>query len=106
MGDSTQADLTDFRSVMMGLGDGTVQFGEVPEHFVEMLCQMMKRTRAELEADYAAGAQREAAAPGVGDAAPDFALELLSADGDHTGDMRRLSDFRGKPVALAFGSYT
>jgi hypothetical protein len=37
----------------------------------------------------------------VGDEAPDFELEYH----DHSGKMR-LSDFRGRPVVLAFGSYT
>ena len=37
----------------------------------------------------------------VGDAAPDFELEYH----DHSGTMR-LSDLRGRPVVLAFGSYT
>ena len=37
----------------------------------------------------------------VGDEAPDFDLEYQ----DHSGRMR-LSDLRGRPVVLAFGSYT
>ncbi len=37
----------------------------------------------------------------VGDQAPDFELEYH----DHSGKMK-LSDFRGRPVVLAFGSYT
>jgi hypothetical protein len=37
----------------------------------------------------------------VGDRAPDFELEYH----DHSGKMR-LSDLRGRPVVLAFGSYT
>lgn len=37
----------------------------------------------------------------VGDEAPDFDLEFQ----DHSGRMR-LSDLRGRPVVLAFGSYT
>ncbi len=44
-------------------------------------------------------------APG-GAMAPDFELERLSPEGERTGEATRLSSFRGRPVALAFGSYT
>ena len=43
--------------------------------------------------------------PRPGDPAPDFALDRLGADGAR-GDPVRLSDLRGTPVALVFGSYT
>jgi hypothetical protein len=44
--------------------------------------------------------------PPVGADAPDFTVEKLNADGSRSGDGVRLSDFKGQPVALAFGSYT
>jgi hypothetical protein len=47
-------------------------------------------------------AQREEGAPRVGDEAPDFELPVLHGDGATV----RLSELRGKPVALIFGSYT
>ncbi len=47
-------------------------------------------------------AQREERAPKVGDEAPEFELPVL----DGKGATVRLSDLRGKPVALIFGSYT
>lgn len=47
-------------------------------------------------------AKREAHAPMVGDEAPDFQLPVL----DGKGAKVRLSELRGKPVALIFGSYT
>jgi cytochrome oxidase Cu insertion factor (SCO1/SenC/PrrC family) len=47
-------------------------------------------------------AKRDEMAPKVGDEAPDFELAVLDGDGE----MVRLSDLRGKPVALVFGSYT
>ncbi|MDP6346663.1 MAG: hypothetical protein QF578_18445 [Alphaproteobacteria bacterium] len=50
--------------------------------------------------------RREAAAPAVGDPAPDFHLERLSPEGRRTGQMFRLSEGRGRPIALVFGSYT
>ena len=48
----------------------------------------------------------EAAAPKSGNAAPDFEAERLSGSGQRSGEQLRLSDFRGRPIALQFGSYT
>ena len=50
--------------------------------------------------------ERERNAPAVGALAPDFEIQRLAKDGKGTTEMVRLSSFRGKPVALAFGSYT
>ena len=47
-------------------------------------------------------ARREERAPRVGDEAPEFELPVL----DGKGATVRLSELRGKPVALIFGSYT
>ncbi len=47
-------------------------------------------------------ARREERAPMVGDEAPEFELPVL----DRKGATVRLSELRGKPVALIFGSYT
>jgi len=44
--------------------------------------------------------------PKVGEAAPDFELELLDERGNRTGEMTRLSSHFGKPIGLVFGSYT
>lgn len=44
--------------------------------------------------------------PKVGDAAPDFNLELLDERGNRTGEMTQLSGHFGKPIGLVFGSYT
>jgi hypothetical protein len=51
-------------------------------------------------------AEREQRVPAVGTLAPDFELRRLAADGSLSQDLLRLSDLRGKPVALVFGSYT
>ncbi len=48
----------------------------------------------------------EAAAPKVGERAPEFKAERLSADGKATGGLVSLSDFHGRPLALMFGSWT
>ncbi len=47
-------------------------------------------------------AKREERAPNVGNEAPEFELPVL----DGKGATMRLSELRGKPVALIFGSYT
>ncbi len=49
---------------------------------------------------------REETAPKVGERAPDFDLKLMSPEGRLTERRIRLSDLRGRPVALVFGSYT
>ena len=50
--------------------------------------------------------EREKLAPRIGDMAPDFTIERLSADGKRGGETFQLSQNRGRPVALIFGSYT
>ena len=51
-------------------------------------------------------ADRDRAAPGVGDRAPDFTAHQLSATGGITGERFRLSQSLGRPIGLIFGSYT
>ena len=63
-------------------------------------------TREQYIAMRAARVERERQAPKVGDMAPDFAIEKLSVDSKRTGEIFRLSETRGRPVALIFGSYT
>ncbi len=48
----------------------------------------------------------EAAAPKLGESAPEFTAKRLSADGSRTGESVKLADFRGEPLALLFGNYT
>ena len=66
----------------------------------------MRMTPEEYTAMRAERLAREAAAPKVGDMAPDFELERLSPEGWRTGRRFRLSSNRGRPVGLVFGSYT
>jgi peroxiredoxin len=49
---------------------------------------------------------REAIVPQPGAEAPDFVAEVLDRDRKRTGETVRLSDLRGKPVGIVFGSYT
>lgn len=60
----------------------------------------------EFDAMMAAQKARQAASLKVGDAAPDFEIERLDRSKKRTGEFVKLSDLRGRPVALAFGSYT
>ena len=49
---------------------------------------------------------RESLVPAVGSFAPDFTAERLDRQRRRTGEYVTLSKLRGRPVALAFGSYT
>lgn len=60
----------------------------------------------QFDAHMATQKAREAHVPRPGELAPDFAAERLDAMGGRTGKQVRLSELRGRPVALAFGSYT
>lgn len=61
---------------------------------------------AQFDAHMAEQKAREARVPAVGSVAPDFVADRLDRDRRRTGEQVRLSDFRGKPVAIAFGSFT
>ncbi len=63
-------------------------------------------TEEQFEAHMATQKAREAGVPRVGAAAPDFTADLLDRSRKRTGETVRLSDLRGKPVGLVFGSYT
>lgn len=63
-------------------------------------------TEEEFDAMMAAEKGREAQVPQVGDTAPDFTAERLGENRSRTGEFVTLSNLRGRPVALAFGSYT
>ena len=63
-------------------------------------------TRAAYRQMRAERVERERHAPKPGDLAPDFEPEQLSPEGKRTGDLVRLSQSKGRPVALIFGSYT
>jgi len=63
-------------------------------------------TAEEFDAMIAAQQARQANAPRAGDMAPDFELERITPERRLTGETVRLSSLRGRPVALAFGSYT
>ena len=63
-------------------------------------------TEAQFDAHMEEQKAREAAVPRVGSVAPDFVADRLDRDRQRTGEQVRLSAYRGKPVAIAFGSFT
>ena len=68
--------------------------------------EVSKISREELEAHIEHEKDREAKVPVVGSIAPDFIADVLGANRKRTGKSIRLSNLRGKPVAIAFGSFT
>ena len=77
-----------------------------PESLSEEDFERMMLTREAYTAMRDARIAREHHAPKVGETAPDFQIERLGADGARGGDLLQLSETRGRPVALIFGSYT
>lgn len=63
-------------------------------------------TEAQFDAHMATQQAREAIVPKVGSAAPDFVADVLDRERRRTGEQVRLSDLRGRPVGIVFGSYT
>jgi hypothetical protein len=63
-------------------------------------------SEVEFEAHMAEEKARETTVPPVGSEAPDFVADVLDRDRKRTGENVKLSDLRGKPVGLVFGSYT
>ncbi len=75
---------------------------KIPDHvFAQM--NISRERFAEIHAEMD---EREKHAPGPGSPAPDFALPRLSRDRRLSDERVRLSELRGRPVALVFGSYT
>jgi hypothetical protein len=63
-------------------------------------------SEAEFEAHMAEEKAREAIVPKVGSMAPDFVADVLDRQRKRTGETVRLSDLRGQPVGIVFGSFT
>ena len=72
----------------------------------EVWLQISKIGQEELDAHMAEEKAREANVPRVGSEAPDFVADVMGPSRQRTGEQVRLSDLRGKPVGIAFGSYT
>ena len=63
-------------------------------------------SEAEFDAHMAEEKAREAQVPQPGTIAPDFAADVLGENRQRTGEQVRLSDLRGKPAGIIFGSFT
>ena len=72
----------------------------------EVWLEISDITEAEFDAHMEGEKAREATVPPVGSIAPDFVADRLDRNRKRTGEQMRLSDLRGKPVAIAFGSFT
>lgn len=72
----------------------------------EVWLQISKISPEELDAHMEEEKAREADVPQPGSEAPDFVADRLGPDRQRTGEQVRLSELRGKPVGIAFGSYT
>jgi hypothetical protein len=68
--------------------------------------QISDITEEEFEAHMAVEKARDAIVPKVGSEAPDFVADVLDRQLKRTGEQVRLSDLRGAPVGIIFGSYT
>jgi hypothetical protein len=77
-----------------------------PDKIPPALWAQMNITRERFAELAALMEEREKRAPAPGSPAPDFALRRLGADRGPSAERVRLSELRGRPVALVFGSYT
>ncbi|MEK9693428.1 MAG: hypothetical protein VW235_10925 [Rhodospirillaceae bacterium] len=86
----------------------TLEEYEAMDRFERRKAQLKvsKISQEELEAHIEYEKGREEKVPAVGSIAPDFIAEVLGANRKRTGEKIQLSNLRGKPVAIAFGSYT
>ena len=72
----------------------------------EVWLEISKISKEQLDAHMEEEKVREGDVPQVGSEAPDFVADVLGPDRQRTGEQVRLFDLRGKPVGIAFGSYT
>ena len=63
-------------------------------------------TRTQFEDRWRARLERDRFSPVIGSPAPDFTVEVLTSEGNRSGELFQLSSLSGKPVGLVFGSYT
>ena len=95
MPDERYAHFKDFSSAPLSLEEKKKVWLEISDMTEEEFDQMLKEEHA-----------RHAFVPDVGIEAPDFEIERLTPERKRIGEYVRLSSLRGRPVALAFGSYT
>lgn len=76
------------------------------DQFSNEMWKQLNMSRAEFEDHLDRMNEREQKAPALGHEAPDFSLRRISREGGLTEERVRLSNLRGRPTALVFGSYT
>ncbi len=77
-----------------------------PERIPPALWEQMNITKERFAEVMAMMEERERTAPPVGSLAPDFALRRVLPDRRLSSERIRLSELRGRPSALVFGSFT
>ena len=80
--------------------------GKSREQLREEWIALSDMTADEFDALQATYKARAEGMPAPGDEAPGFTVEIMDQNQTRTGESKSLSDFRGKPVGLIFGSYT
>ena len=76
------------------------------EHLTDEEWEGTGFTRTQFEDRWRARLERDRFSPATGSLAPDFILEVLTFEGNRSGELFQLSSLFGKPVGLVFGSYT
>ena len=76
------------------------------EHLTDEEWEDAGFTRTQFEDRWRARLERDRFSPATGSPAPDFILEVLTFEGNRSGELFQLSSLIGKPVGLVFGSYT
>ena len=77
-----------------------------PKHVPEDKWERMMLTREAYEVMVRERSIRDALAPKVGERAPDFVANKLVSEIAQPQDYFQLSEQRGRPIAIVFGSYT
>ncbi len=80
--------------------------GKMREQMREEWIALSDMTADEFDALQATYMARASGMPVPGDEVPGFTVDVMGASQKRTGESKSLSDFRGKPVGLIFGSYT
>ena len=106
MADTAEQPRFDLYQTMRELFEGKIRLDDLDEEVVAHFEKVMQGGKEALQARFDGKVAQERNAPKLADAAPDFELERLDSQGQRTGEMRRLSDYYDKPVALIFGSFT
>ncbi len=93
--DPKYAHFKDFSSSGLSFPEKRVVWLEISHMSADEFDAMMAKQKA-----------RQGGALKAGIEAPDFEIERLDRSKKRTGAFVKLSDLRGRPAALAFGSYT